>query len=638
MTRILAVAVLALWSCSVEPSKPLVVNAGGGSEGGGSEGGGVFGGDGGGFTGGGSGEGGGFVTDGGGGSEGGGSCFSGGTDSQPVVGAQLSPPAISGGTLAVMSSGTVVAADPDRDVVWLLKGSVVQHVQLQAGDEPGRVVEGPAGTAFVALRRAGTIAQLDIASGTLLQRLDACTAPRGLAWDGPGQTLHVACADGTLASLLFSGADFQSRTAQFVADDLRDVVIVPSGLLLTTFRQAHVLFLSTAGALTTLTHDDPFVPDPLNGGPDGIDAGAPLGPSPTGPVMATFNRRVAWRMVATSTGSAVIAHQRSQASLVGGDPGFCTGSYGTANNIMPTVNTWLDIVTPQGISDFPNAVQMLSMVLPVDVAVSAGGQLAVVSAGTSNVSVLPANGTFASQTQVQGQPTAVAFSGEDLIVFTREPPMIFVGNGTGIALPGATAKSTGHDIFHTATQNQIACASCHPEAGDDGHVWQLPEGARRTPSLRGGLTGTAPFHWSGNEPDMSALLEDVLSTRMNGPHESSARQEAVLAWLDTQAVLPTPQPADLASVARGADVFNQRCASCHAGAQGTNNTNADVGTGGPFQVPRLHELWYRGPFMHDGRAATLADRFGPNGGSNHADTASLSQAQRDDLLAYLRSR
>src|SRR5581483_9911339 len=225
---------------------------------------------------------------------------------------------------------------------------------------------------------------LDLASGTVLRRLDACSAPRGLAWDAPNQTLRVACADGTLASLLFSGADFQSRTAQFVADDLRDIVIVPTGLLLTTFRQARVLFLSAAGALTALTSDDPFVPA-LQQSPFGEDAGAPPG---SGGVTATFNRRVAWRMVPAPDGGAVIVHQRSQASLVGGVQGFCTGSYGTANNTLPTVNTWVDVATAQGVADFPNAAQLLGMVLPVDVAVSAGGQLAVASAGTAAVSVL----------------------------------------------------------------------------------------------------------------------------------------------------------------------------------------------------------------------------------------------------------
>jgi len=43
--------------------------------------------------------------------------------------------------------------------------------------------------------------------------------------------------------------------------------------------------------------------------------------------------------------------------------------------------------------------------------------------------------------------------------------------------------------------------------------------------------------------------------------------------------------------------------------------------------------------LHDGRAATLRDRFDPaiGGGDQHGHTSQLSAAQLDDLLAYLAS-
>jgi len=55
-------------------------------------------------------------------------------------------------------------------------------------------------------------------------------------------------------------------------------------------------------------------------------------------------------------------------------------------------------------------------------------------------------------------------------------------------------------------------------------------------------------------------------------------------------------------------------------------------------VPSLIAVGYRAPFMHNGCAATLAARFDPKcGGNNHGNTASLSDAQRGDLVAYLES-
>lgn len=80
------------------------------------------------------------------------------------------------------------------------------------------------------------------------------------------------------------------------------------------------------------------------------------------------------------------------------------------------------------------------------------------------------------------------------------------------------------------------------------------------------------------------------------------------------------------------------CAACHAGDALTNNQTMDVGTGGAFQVPSLRGVVWRAPYLHDGRAATLADRFGPQGGGEqHGHTAALTDGERDDLIAYLRS-
>src|SRR5690242_8074409 len=52
---------------------------------------------------------------------------------------------LAGGTLLVTKDGHAVASDPDRDLVHIVDLSTqkVVSVPLQAGDEPGRVVEGP---------------------------------------------------------------------------------------------------------------------------------------------------------------------------------------------------------------------------------------------------------------------------------------------------------------------------------------------------------------------------------------------------------------------------------------------------------------------------------------------------------------
>jgi hypothetical protein len=596
-------------------------------------------------------EGGGGVAGGiGGGSEGGGWEEDGGgcdvgvmTDETPVVAPATAPPAISGGTMAVMADGTIVAADSDRDVVWLVNGTTVRKVTLTAGVEPGRVVEGAPGHAFIALRRNGSVIDVDLTAGTVAGTVSVCSAPRGLAWAAP--TLYVACAGGELVQVV--GGTVQS--SQYVADDLRDIVPVSDGLLLSTFRRAQVLHLSTGGQLTVLTNDDPFTPtDSFGEGPedagDAFDAGGPANDFDAGPPVfdgPQFNRRIAWRMVPYA-GGAFLTYQREQATQLLTFGSVCSGGggYGTVFDQLPTLHTGINAVVDGGLVEIDSG-QDHGMVLPVDVAISAGGQMALISAGRSIVTVHAIGDIFSGTLgSTSGRPTAVAFRGEDAIVFVREPAGLDIlsnGASSHIDLNAGSVASTGHDIFHQATNNQIACASCHPEAGDDSHVWQLSDGPRRTPSLRGGLSGTAPFHWSGDEADMPSLMTDVFTGRMNGPAESSARTQALLSWLDGQAVLPAPAQ-DANAVMRGQSTFLTLCSSCHAGAQGTDNLTVDVGTGGPFQVPRLHELWYRAPFMHDGRAATLKDRFGPAGGTSHADVSALTPAQLDDLLAYLRTR
>jgi cytochrome c peroxidase len=253
----------------------------------------------------------------------------------------------------------------------------------------------------------------------------------------------------------------------------------------------------------------------------------------------------------------------------------------------------------------------------------------------------PATGSGGAITFFTGlTPTSVAFRGQDLLVFFRGAGALIVVPASGHAtFATQLMPDTGHELFHTATFNQIACASCHPEGGDDGHVWQFTAGARRTPSLRGGLTGTEPFHWSGDESNMDNLMADVFTTRMGGMLEPPARVKQLIGWLDSLPARPPPSDLDLAAVTRGASAFSSLgCGSCHAGALGTDNSTVDVGTGDKFQVPRLVEMAYRAPFLHDGSAATLADRFTALGGVNHPGSSGLTAGEIDDLVAYLKSR
>ena len=72
--------------------------------------------------------------------------------------------------------------------------------------------------------------------------------------------------------------------------------------------------------------------------------------------------------------------------------------------------------------------------------------------------------------------------------------------------------------------------------------------------------------------------------------------------------------------------------------QATNNRTVDVGTGEALQVPSLLGVGARGPWMHDGCASTLKERFDPAcGGDAHGDTSRLDEEEIDSLVRFLAS-
>jgi mono/diheme cytochrome c family protein len=246
-------------------------------------------------------------------------------------------------------------------------------------------------------------------------------------------------------------------------------------------------------------------------------------------------------------------------------------------------------------------------------------------------------GSKSLQPRAPGETIAVAYAPDGTLVGqSREPALLWLVKPDSpadasaprtISLSPDSRADTGHLVFHANSGGGLACASCHPEGGEDGRVWKFAcVGDRRTQSLRGGISGSEPFHWDG---DMTTF-----------PHLMADQSGALLKWIDTIPGLPArAQPSD--AVARGKELFNNAsvaCATCHLGARLTNNTTVDVGTGKALQVPSLLGLGWRAPLMHNGCASGVADRFGAcGGGDKHGHTSNLSAGQITDLVAYLES-
>jgi YD repeat-containing protein len=245
--------------------------------------------------------------------------------------------------------------------------------------------------------------------------------------------------------------------------------------------------------------------------------------------------------------------------------------------------------------------------------------------------------------QPVGETTAIDFDGQGrIVVQTREPARleILTNRGGTIKLSDDNRFDSGHAVFHASTGAGLACAACHPEGGDDGRVWRFAKiGVRRTQNLRGGIGQSAPFHWDGDMRDLSHLMSEVFTGRMGGPPIDAGHVAALGTWMGLIPAVPG-SPADGAAAARGRALFNDAkvaCATCHSGPLLSNNQTVAVGTGKPFQVPSLKGIAGRAPYMHDGCAKTLADRFTApcGGGDQHGLTSQLGAAEIADLVAYL---
>jgi mono/diheme cytochrome c family protein len=449
------------------------------------------------------------------------------------------------------------------------------------------------------------------------------------------------------------------------------VVLRGPGLAVTRFRSAELLLGDAAGKWTT---------KPL---PESLFQGQRFAPE------------VAWRMAVAPDQTLLVVHQRATLATLavsdssepsgsgsGGDSGaagaggffggFDSSSYGTSEGCGGVVQTVVSRLAADG--TIVTSQQLSGIVLPVDIAVSPkDGTVAVANAGRidSALSARAANsiGIYSPAVLAAAAPlksegcipssvslpagdapvVAVAFDpmGGALLAQTREPAELRVydlslQSVTVVSLGGVSSLDTGHEMFHRDSGRGVACASCHPEGTDDGRVWSFsPIGLRRTQALDIGLEGTEPFHWGGELADFKALMTEVFNVRMGGPTESAERLAALKAYIFGLRPRPGIRAAEDPAALRGRAVFQSadaQCSTCHAGSKLTSNISVDIGKGRLSQVPSLVGVSRRAPFMSDGCAATLLDRFDPAcGGSKHGNPQALTSEQISDLVAYLES-
>jgi hypothetical protein len=548
---------------------------------------------------------------------------------------------ISGGTLLVASDGvTAIAADPDRDRVFLtnLDTRQVRPVVLEPGDEPGRSVQDGAGRVHVALRSGGAVVAIDLATASIVSRTAVCGAPRGIAYDAARDLIHVACQGGELVSLNAATSEIILPVRR-LDHDLRDVIVDGDRLIISRFRSAELLVVG---------------PDPQ------------AVPERTEPTYSagSFEGSVAWRTVAWPGHGVLMLHQRADLTPL---PPVTARYYGTGPCDGGLVQAAVGVIDPNVASIYGKTPLLLPYVAgPTDIAVSRDSQtLALVATGNSwdethitprVVIIAPSEvenpdpfacSVPADPEDITGEPTAVAFDGAGrLVVQSREPAQLQI-LGVGTTTPGTTIPlspndsrlDTGIALFHMNSGGGVACASCHPEGTDDGRTWNFNEvGLRRTQFVAGRMLDRAPYHWNGDLGTFRALVDEVFVRRMGAVRPNTPQAEIFGDWLNSiEPPVSTSSHPELVETGRA--LFNDPsvgCTTCHAGSLLTDSKAYDVGTGGMFKVPSLIGVGSRAPYLHNGCAATLADRFGACGGGDmHGTTSQLSAGQVDALVAYL---
>ena len=568
----------------------------------------------------------------------------GGSSSQPLKSFR---PVVGGHLLATADGKSVAMADVEADrlrVYSLNPLGLAYDVALPEKSWPTRVVEGHHGEFHVLLRGAGAIATV---VNRAMSVTFVCPEPRALAVASGSDELTVACAGGEVVRVLDGKVIGQNNTGV----EWRDVALTAEGGLTgTSFRSAEVISLTDGHSVNSRMK----VPEQrldLTLGRNTLHQG-----------------QVAWRMVPAGPKTFLIHQLHAEKITVGGvDGGFSpngpapTGSNpygggaptfpgekpGCGNSAVVTAITTLE-------NGAVTSVQRSADVLAVDAALSPdGSQLAVVGAGGTGLSIYPVsslNSAFGPCLVATAGLTGLALNSVAWISPTRlvvieslraAPLMFDLSSGQSRSFGSeADRGSAAHALFHLAPRGgaPLACASCHPEGGEDGHTWVIDGKPRRTQTLAGGVMKRMPFHWQGDLSNLDSLMSDTFVKRMGGATLQFDQVSSLGDWLDT---IPAPRPSrhlDEAQLLAGRTAFDKaQCSSCHF-ANGTQEGPAtDIGTGESVRTPSLSGLSARAPYLHTGQIPDIRSRVTGGLHPQHGNLSRLNAAEKEQLIGYLES-
>jgi hypothetical protein len=265
--------------------------------------------------------------------------------------------------------------------------------------------------------------------------------------------------------------------------------------------------------------------------------------------------------------------------------------------------------------------------------------------------------SFLRRWRVPAGPVAIAVDAERdeawvWSIFDRKLSRIELSSSTPAVLRDADAStaipadtplaadwSAGRRLFHTPLAfDGRACASCHPDARNDGLTWTSPAGPLQTPMLAARLADTAPYGWLGDSPTLPKHLGQTMQ-RLRARALTEPETSTLATYITHAKTFLAPRVAT-PEEERGRAIFESTeagCQRCHqAGGRKSDGWRHDVGTGGSFETPSLRFVGGTAPYGHDGRYATLRELLVKTEGKM-GSTRALREPDLLALIAYLRS-
>lgn len=208
----------------------------------------------------------------------------------------------------------------------------------------------------------------------------------------------------------------------------------------------------------------------------------------------------------------------------------------------------------------------------------------------------------------------------------------------------------GEQYFHDASfcfQSWQACTGCHPDkARTDGLNWDLLNDGMGNPKNCKSLLlahATPPAMVTGIRPSAEAAVKAGFEYIQFMQVDDSI-SGAVDAYLRSLEPIPSPHllHGGLSPEARKGEILFKEagCAECHPKPHFTDLKRHVMGTQGAFDrqnswdTPTLVEAWRTGPYLHDGRCASLKEVFTRE---LHGLDEALSEEQVDLLVAFVLS-